>query len=181
MALEYWLKGDIPPGPIKTTIVDITRAVDILKRYKDLSIILIGSNINNIEKLINANILEKIIELSKTLNAPIATANPNIIQRLDNTGFTNYITEFPLDIVKTLSRKNHSYKLAILIGFIYSYAWLLLNHIKHYKPNINTLSLDPYPHPNATWTLPLLPIQIWFKNLSQIIEILKSSTIQINV
>lgn len=176
MAFEYWLRGDVPPGPIRATVItDTKRIADILRQFKESSLILIGTNIRNIEKLINDNAIEKIVELSKIINAPIVSSDAEVIQRLSNTRFTNYSVEFPLEVIRKLARKNHNYKLIVLVGLRYTYAWLLLNHLKHYRSDLNTLSLDPYVQPNATWTLPSLPLQIWFKNLVQIIEILKSS------
>jgi len=36
MALEYWLYGDIPPGPIKASVItDVKSVVDIVKKFKE--------------------------------------------------------------------------------------------------------------------------------------------------
>ncbi|MEM4795501.1 MAG: carbon monoxide dehydrogenase beta subunit family protein [Ignisphaera sp.] len=177
MALEYWLKGDIPPGPIRATVLtDIGKVVDIIKRSRHSAVMFIGSNIRTIEKILNADIIKIITEISKITGIPIITSDALVVRRLDEAGFTNYKIAFPLELVQKLSRREFNYQLVVLIGTRYTYGWLLLNHLKHYRADIQTLSIDPYAQPNATWTLPSLPLQLWFKNLLQMIEILKSST-----
>lgn len=177
MALEYWLKGDIPPGPIKATIVtDFNRVVEIIKKFKNYAVMLVGANIRTFEKTLGVGVVEILSEIAKTIGAPIITSDAATIHKLDELGFTNYKVMFPLEVIQKLSKGDSHYKLTLLVGFRYSYGWLLLNHLKHYRPDIQTLSIDPYAQPNATWTMPSLPLQLWFKNLSQIVEILKSST-----
>lgn len=174
MAFDYWLKGDIPPGPVKAILItDVAKAVDIIKKFKNLSIILLGSYVENIEKTLGVNIIEKIVEIAKIINAPITTSSSETVRRFDEIMFTNYKIMFPLELIQNLSRDS-IYKLVIVAGFRYSYGWLLLNHLKHYRPDLNTFSIDPYAQPNASWTMPSLPLSLWFKNLTQIVEILKS-------
>uniref|UniRef100_A0A7C2ZM88 CO dehydrogenase/acetyl-CoA synthase complex subunit epsilon n=1 Tax=Ignisphaera aggregans TaxID=334771 RepID=A0A7C2ZM88_9CREN len=174
MALEYWLRGDIPPGPIKAIVLtDINRVAEILKKHSGATAILLGPSILDIEKLYNEDVIGKFVEIARILNAPIITSVSGVIQKLDSMKFAEHRIEFPLELFRKLSRGVYSYKLLAVTGLRYAYEWLLLNHLKHYNPSINTISLDPYAQPNATWTMPSLPPQIWLKNLAQLIEILK--------
>jgi CO dehydrogenase/acetyl-CoA synthase epsilon subunit len=177
MGLEYWLKGDIPPGPIKATVItDISRVAEIIKKNIGQIAIFIGSAIKDVEDTVG-DVVSRIAELSIAINAPIITSDSNIVKKLTDIGFKNYIILFPLEMVRKISRGElKQYRLLIFIGHRYAYQWLLLNHIKHYRPDIQTLSLDPYPQPNATWTLPPLPLNIWYKNFVQLIELVKAST-----
>ncbi|MEM0026926.1 MAG: carbon monoxide dehydrogenase beta subunit family protein [Ignisphaera sp.] len=174
MALEYWLKGDIPPGPIKATLVmDPSKAVEIIRKFVGQQVILIGSNIEEIEKAVG-DVITHVIEMAKALKSPIITSSSYVVKKLDDNGFREYKILPPLEAIQKISKGLIPCRLAIFIGFRYAYGWLLLNSIKHYKPEIQTLSLDPYAQPNATWTLPSLPLTIWYKNLNQLIENIKS-------
>ncbi len=175
MALEYWLHGDIPPGPIKATVLtDVKKIAEILIRFKGSIAMLLGSQLNLIEELIGEKVVEKFIEVAEIINGDIMASDSKTVQRLDALGYKRYRIMFPMETMQSLLYNNSKYRLIVLAGFRYSYAWLLLNYLKHYIPNLNTLSLDPYAQPNATWTIPSLPLQIWFKNLVQLIDILKT-------
>lgn len=174
MALEYWLRGDIPPGPVKAIVLtDVNRVVEILRKFEGSSVIILGPGLKDIEKTLGIDVVTKFIELSKAINAPILTSVSDIVKKFNEVGFKNYFVEFPLEMVRKLSRGSKDYRLVIMVGLRYAYAWLLLNHLKHYRPEMQTLSLDPYAQPNATWTLPSLPLQIWLRNIQQIIDALK--------
>lgn len=177
MSIEYWLKGDIPSGPIKTTVIaNMKQLANIIKQHKRI-VVIVGSELSKLENLIGEDILDKLISLSLNLNAKIIVSDGNIVRRLDEKKFRNYEIMFPLEITQKLSLEKPEYELAIFIGFHYYYEWLLLNHLKHnaYR-NLNTLSIDPYAQPNSTWTMPSLPLAIWYKNICQLEEELKIKT-----
>lgn len=176
MAIEYWLKGDIPPGPIKAAVItDISRIAEIIKKNIGREAILAGPMIKDVENIVG-DVVGHLIELSTAVKAPIITSDSILVKRFVEKEFNNYVVMFPLEVIRKISRNelNH-YKLLILIGLRYAYGWLILNHLKHYKPEVQTLSLDPYPQPNATWTLPSLPLSLWHKNFVQLVEIIKLS------
>ncbi|MDK6028775.1 carbon monoxide dehydrogenase beta subunit family protein [Ignisphaera sp. 4213-co] len=175
MALEYWLKGDIPPGPVKATVVtDVNRVVEIIRKYLGQEAILVGANIKEIEAAGNINVIDHIIEMAKALNAPVIVSSSDVVKRIDEKGFKGYKILFPLEAIQKISKGLVPCKLAIFIGFRYAYEWLLLNYLKHYRPDVQSLSLDPYAQPNATWTLPSLPLVVWYKNFTHIVESLKT-------
>ncbi|MCS7110817.1 MAG: hypothetical protein N3D82_04665 [Ignisphaera sp.] len=175
MALEYWLRGDIPTGPIKAAVLtDVRKIAETLVRFKGSTVLLLGSQLSLIEEIVGDKVVERLIKIVEIIDGDAIVSDSKIVQRIDAVGYRRYKILFPLEAVRSLSYNNQKYKLALLAGFKYSYAWLLLNHIKHYNPSLYTLSLDPYPQPNATWTLPPLPLQIWFKNLMQLIDTLKT-------
>ena len=177
MSVEYWLKGDIPPGPIKATVIaNMKQLAHIIKQHKKV-VLIIGSELSRLEKLVGEDILNRIINLSLILNADVIVSDGNLVRRLDEKGFKNYEILFPMEIIQKLSLDKPKYDLAIFIGFHYYYEWLLLNHLKHnaYK-DLNTMSIDPYAQPNSTWTMPSLPLTIWYRNLCQLEEELKVKT-----
>jgi CO dehydrogenase/acetyl-CoA synthase complex epsilon subunit len=174
MSIEYWLKGDIPPGPIKATVIpDIKKLANIIKQHKK-PLIMIGPEIHKLSELIGGDILGILINISNNIKAEMIISDSKTVKELDSRGVKNYVIAFPLEVIQKISSNNSNHDLAIFIGFHYYYCWLLLNYLKHYAyKNLNTMSIDPYPQPNATWTLPLLPLSIWYKNLCQLEEELK--------
>ncbi|MEM1645807.1 MAG: carbon monoxide dehydrogenase beta subunit family protein [Ignisphaera sp.] len=175
MATEYWLRGDIPPGPIKATVItDITRIADIMKKYKGSILVIVGPGVKDLEVIVGGDLLEYVIEITKSIEAHIATSDSDIIKRLDEKGFKNYRILSPLEVTRYIVRDQIRYKFIVFIGLRYAYEWLLLNTLKHYKPEIQTLSLDPFAQPNAVWTLPSVPLPIWHKNIAQLAQLLRT-------
>jgi CO dehydrogenase/acetyl-CoA synthase epsilon subunit len=171
MALEYWLYGDIPPGPIKASVItDIKSVVDILKRYKG-KLLAIGSQIVRLCELTSQDLIDRVVSIALNSNTSISTSSPAVIKTLDLKGVKNYEVAFPLELMQRVSRKGM--ELVMFLGYPYYYEWLFLNYLKHYAPNTKTLSLEPYAQPNATWTLTSLPLPLWYKNICSLEELLK--------
>ncbi|MCC6034114.1 MAG: hypothetical protein LM567_01240 [Desulfurococcaceae archaeon] len=173
MALEYWLYGDIPPGPIKAYVItDIRHVPDIIKKYKT-KLLAIGSNIVKLCELTSLDLVDKLISIAESSNALISTSSPIVVKALDKRGVKNYEIAFPLEVAQRILKRN--VELVMFVGYPYAYEWLLLNYLKHYVPNTKTLSLEPYSQPNATWTFTSLPLSLWYKNIYNLEELLKKS------
>ena len=171
MALEYWLYGDIPPGPLKATVItDIKTVPDIIKKYKN-KLLAVGSQITRLSELTSPDLIDRVISIALSSNALISTSSPAVVRALDAKGVKNYVIEYPLELAQRVLKRG--IELVMLIGYPYTYGWLLLNYIKHYAPNTKTLSLEPYAQPNSTWTLTSLPLSLWYKNMCNLEELLK--------
>jgi CO dehydrogenase/acetyl-CoA synthase epsilon subunit len=171
MALEYWLYGDIPPGPIKASVLtDIKTLPDIFKRFKN-RLFAIGSQITKLSELTSPDLIDRVVSIALSLGAWISTSSPTIVKALDVRGVKSYDITFPLELAQKISKR--SAELVILIGYPYAYEWLILNYLKHYTPNVKTLTLEPYAQPNATWTLASPPLSVWYKNMCSLEEMLK--------
>jgi CO dehydrogenase/acetyl-CoA synthase epsilon subunit len=174
MALEYWLFGDIPPGPVKAYVItDIKHIPEIIKKYRT-KLFAIGSDIAKLCELTSFDLVDKLISIAESSNASISTSSPIVVKALDRKGVKNYEITFPLELVQRVSKR--SIELVVLVGYPYAYEWLLLNYLKHYAINTKTLSLEPYSQPNATWTLTSLPLSLWYRNICYLEELLKKST-----
>jgi CO dehydrogenase/acetyl-CoA synthase epsilon subunit len=171
VALEYWLYGDIPPGPIKASVItDIKTALDVINRFRN-RLMAIGSQISRLKDLTSQDLIEKILSIAQGLNAFIATSSTEVVKILNTKDVKSYEIVFPLELAKKVARSN--FDIIMFIGYPYAYEWLILNYIKNYMPNVKTLSLEPYAQPNATWTLTSLPLQIWYKNICSLESMLK--------
>jgi acetyl-CoA decarbonylase/synthase complex subunit epsilon len=48
--------------------------------------------------------------------------------------------------------------------------WTILSGLKHFAPNLKTITLDNVYHPHASWSFPNSSTKIWIENLKTIIE-----------
>jgi len=173
MALEYWLYGDIPPGPIKASVItDVKSVVDIVKKFRS-KLLTVGSQITKLSELTASDLIDKVVSIALNSNSLITTSSSTVVKVLDEKGIKDYEIVFPLELVQRVLRRG--IELVMFVGYQYTYEWLLLNYLKHYVPGIKTLSLEPYAQPNSTWTLASLPLTHWYKNICDLEELLKKS------
>jgi acetyl-CoA decarbonylase/synthase complex subunit epsilon len=48
--------------------------------------------------------------------------------------------------------------------------WTILSGIKHFAPNLKTMTLDCVYQPNASWSFPNSTIKDWVVNLKGIVD-----------
>jgi acetyl-CoA decarbonylase/synthase complex subunit epsilon len=61
------------------------------------------------------------------------------------------------------------YDLAIFAGLPYYMEWTILSGLKHFAPNLKTMTLDNTYQPNASWSFPNISVKDWLENLRDII------------
>ncbi len=178
MSVEPWQKAEIA-GPIKAVPIKDPKALaTIIKKYKK-PIIIVGHLISKVEGM---DLVEYIIDLAKTIDADVVVTN-TLIRKFHERGFKRATYMPALEIIDRLRdplwRGIHgdgNYDLAIFIGFQYYYEWLLLSSLKHFAyERLDTISLGPYFQPNAKWTVPTLPLNTWYKYLTDLKDSLTKS------
>ena len=170
MAIDYWSYGDVPPGPIKASILtDVKAVVDVINSFKNKAMV-IGPYIMRFAELTSKDLIDKVVSIALSANAKIVTNSAELVKYLDSKNIRSYEIAFPVEFVRDVPKKG--IELIMFIGHHYAYEWLILNHFKHFS-NAKTLSLEPYAQPNATWSLPSLPLQIWYRNICSIEEMLR--------
>jgi acetyl-CoA decarbonylase/synthase complex subunit epsilon len=50
--------------------------------------------------------------------------------------------------------EKEQYDLALFVGFPYYMEWTILSGLKHFAPNLKTITLDNYYQPHASWSFP---------------------------
>ena len=60
--------------------------------------------------------------------------------------------------------------LALFVGIQYYMESAILSGLKHFVPNLKTMTLDNVYHPHATWSFPNISEKAWIKNLKVLIE-----------
>ena len=60
--------------------------------------------------------------------------------------------------------------LAIFVALPYYMESLILSGLKHFAPNLKTMTLDNLFHPHASWSFPNAPAKTWTENLTVMIS-----------
>ncbi len=60
--------------------------------------------------------------------------------------------------------------MALLVGMPYYMEALILSGLKHFAPDLKTITLDNKYHPHATWSFPNISSKEWTENFTVMIE-----------
>jgi acetyl-CoA decarbonylase/synthase complex subunit epsilon len=62
------------------------------------------------------------------------------------------------------------YDLALFVGLPYYMEWTILSGLKHFAPNLKTMTMDNAYQPNASLSFPNISVKDWMKDLKVIIQ-----------
>jgi len=173
-AAEPWQTAEIP-GPKKAFVItkpDVAAAM--IKRAKR-PILIVGHKAAETE-LEDKKLIDYMIELAKKGNIPtIATAH--MVNEFLKKGYRPAGWMPAVDIGNRLADAGWkgldgagAYDLALFVGLPYYMEWTILSGLKHFAPNLKTITLDNVYHPNASWSFPNISVKEWIENLEVIIE-----------
>jgi acetyl-CoA decarbonylase/synthase complex subunit epsilon len=170
---EPWQTAEIP-GPKRALVISNPKIVSALVKRSKKPILIVGHKAAEM-KISEKPLIEYIIRFSESANLLVVSA-PTIQRKFIERGF-NKIVGMPLvDVANRLTdpdwmgfNNDGSYDLALFIGFEYYVGWLILSGLKHFSPNLKTVSLDIYYQPHASWSFPNMSQDEWEKNLNLIV------------
>ena len=175
MALnESWQTAEIP-GPKKASLIIKPHIADAIIHRAKHPIMIVGHGIveYDVEGL---KLIDYLIELATKAHIPVvvtASTNREFLGR----GYTPAALMPAVDIGNRLTDPKwkgfdgkDSYDLAIFVGLPYYMEWTILSGLKHFAPNLKTMTLDCVYHPNASWSFPNSTIKDWVVNLKGIVD-----------
>jgi len=146
----------------------------MIKRAKR-SILIVGHKAAEIE-LEDKKLIDYMIELAKKANIPVV-ATAHAISEFLKRGYQPAGWMPAVDIGNRLTDPewkgldgNGPYDLALFVGLPYYMEWTILSGLKHFAPNLKTMTLDNVYQPNASWSFPNISAKDWLENLKVIIE-----------
>ncbi len=173
MKLEPYQKAEIP-GPSKAFAISNAKLLlaKIKKAKKPLMII----GHKSLELEINGKLLiDYLVEIAKKYRIPVITSTPTYLE-IKRRG---YETVYPMNLIEAASMVKDpswtgfdgkgNYDLVFIAGFPYYYEWLTLSGLKHFS-SIETISLDPYYQPHASWSFPTMKKEEWAKIINELLE-----------
>jgi acetyl-CoA decarbonylase/synthase complex subunit epsilon len=174
VAAEPWQTAEIP-GPKKAMVITKPEvAAAIIKKAKR-PILIVGHKAAEIE-LEDKKLIDYTIELAKRVKIPIV-ATAHIVNEFLKREYRPAGWMPAVDIGNRLIDSewggldgNGPYDLALFAGLPYHMEWNILSGLKHFAPNLKTITLDNVYHPNASWSFSNISIKDWIENLKVIIE-----------
>ncbi len=171
--VEPWQIAEIP-GPKKATVIAKPEVIDAMIKRSKRPVLIVGHLAAEV-RLGEKTMIDYLIDLGKTRNIPvIATGHTNLA--LLNRGYTQAAILPAVEAGQRLTDPEWKgldgkgpYDLAIFAGLPYYMGWTILSGLKHFAPQVRTLSLDNGYQPHATFSFANISTEEWRKNLIAII------------
>jgi acetyl-CoA decarbonylase/synthase complex subunit epsilon len=171
---EPWQTAEVP-GPTKALVIPKPEVAAAMIDRSKRPILIVGHKAAEIE-LENRKLVDYMIELAKKANIPVV-ATAHLVSEFLNRGYKPASWMPAVDIGNRLADPEWcgldgggQYDLALFVGLPYYMEWTILSGLKHFAPNLKTITLDNVYHPHASWSFPNSSTKIWIENLKTIIE-----------
>ena len=171
---ESWQRAEIA-GPKKALLILKPLVVTALVRRSKRPILIVGHHVLE-DYSEETRAVDYAIHISRTAKIPfVATAHTT--KELLRREFEPAAFMLAVDIANRLGDSawkgvdgKGSYDLALFMGLPYYMGFVILAGLKHFSPNLKTISLDRFYTPNATRSFPNLKVQDWKENMEVIIK-----------
>ncbi len=172
MSCEPWQCAEVAATKKAHVITKPEVAAAMIKKAAR-PILVVGSNAT--ERTLKGKLLiEYLIDFARVSKAPVV-ATAHIVGEFLKRGYEPAEFMSAMDIGNRLvdpewqgiNDKGHP-DLALFIGMPYYMESLILSGLKHFAPDLRTLTLDNLYHPHASWSFPNISIQDWAQNLETI-------------
>jgi acetyl-CoA decarbonylase/synthase complex subunit epsilon len=171
---DAWQTAEIA-GPKKASLIIKPDIADAMIRRAKRPIMIVGHGIIEYE-VDGKPMIECLIALARKAAIPVvvsASTNREFLSREFEPAAVMSAVEISSRLVdpewKGLDGKE-PYDLAIFVGLPYSMEWTILSGLKHFAPNVKTMTFDCVYQPNASWSFPNSTIKDWAANLKGIVE-----------
>jgi acetyl-CoA decarbonylase/synthase complex subunit epsilon len=169
MSCEPWQFAEIAATKKANPIQKPEIAVAIIKKAAR-PILVVGSNV--IDHFMEGKpAIDFIIDLAKASKVPVV-ATAHMVGEFLKRGYEPADFMSSMDIGNRLvdpewqgiDDKGHP-DMALFVGLPYYMEALILSGLKHFAPNLKTVTLDNMYHPHASWSFPNASMKEWVNNL----------------
>jgi acetyl-CoA decarbonylase/synthase complex subunit epsilon len=169
MACEPWQCAEIAATKKANQITKPEVAVAMIKRAAR-PILVVGSNATE-RSMEDKQLIEYLIDFAKASKVPVV-ATAHMVSEFLKRGYEPADFMSAMDIGNRLvdpewqgiDGKGHP-DLAVFVGLPYYMESLILAGLKHFAPNLKTMTLDNVYHPHASWSFPNAGVKDWAENL----------------
>ena len=169
MSCEPWQCAEVAATKKANPITKPEVAVALIKRAAR-PILVVGSNATE-RSMEGKQLIDFLIDFAKASKVPVV-ATAHMIAEFLKRGFEPAGFMSAMDIgnrlVDTdwqgLDGKGHP-DLAIFVALPYYMEGLILSGLKHFAPNLKTMTIDNLYHPHASWSYPNGSLDDWANNL----------------
>lgn len=171
--IEPWQIAEIS-GPKKAAVISKPEVIDAMIKRSKHPIMVVGHLAAKI--VINdKKMIDYLIGLGKARNIPIIATGSTNRELLDK-GYTQATIMPAVDVGQRLSDRawkgldgKGPYDLAIFAGLPYYMEWTILSNLKHFAPQMKTITLDTVYQPNASFSFSNISTKEWVESLNAII------------
>jgi acetyl-CoA decarbonylase/synthase complex subunit epsilon len=174
VVIEPWQIAEVP-GPKKAVVISRPEVVDAMIKRSKRPVMVVGHLAAEIT-LKDKKLIDYLIDLGNTRNIPIiATGNTNL--ELVKRGYREATIMTAVDAGQRLADREWKgldgkgpHDLAIFAGLPYYMEWTILSGLKHFAPQLKTVSLDNVYQPHASFSFASVPSGEWIKGLAAVIR-----------
>jgi len=170
---EPWQAAEIP-GPAKALVITKPEVVVAMVRRARRPILIVGHEAAETD-LGGERAVDHLIRVARAGKIPVV-ATAHILGEFLKRRFRPAASMSAVDIANRLRDPGWKgldgkgpYDLALIAGVPYPMGWVILSGLKHFS-GLRTVSMDPYYHPQASWSLPNLSREEWEKHLKTVGE-----------
>ena len=169
MSCEPWQCAEIAATKKANVIQKPEIAVAMMKRAQH-PILIVGSNVTE-RWMEGKQAIEYIIEFANASKIPVV-ATAHMVGEFVKRGYTPAAYWNAMEISQRvcdptwmgLDGKGHP-DLVIYVGMPYYMEALILSGLKHFAPDLKTMTLDNMYHVHASWSFPNASLEEWAANL----------------
>ncbi|UCH31900.1 MAG: CO dehydrogenase/acetyl-CoA synthase complex subunit epsilon [Candidatus Bathyarchaeota archaeon] len=174
---EPWQKAEIA-GPKKALLIMKPEVVVAMAKKANRPILVVGHQA--VEDYSNdVKMIDYAIRISNAAGIPMVVT-AHIANECLKRGFSPAGSMSAMEIGNRLNDPQWrgldgggTYDLAMFMGLPYYMQFVILSGLKHFSPNLKTISLDRFYNPHATWSFPNISVKDWNENFEIIIDKLK--------
>jgi acetyl-CoA decarbonylase/synthase complex subunit epsilon len=171
--VEPWQIAELP-GPKKAMVIARPDVADAMIKRSKRPVLIVG-HLAAETPLGDRMLIDYLIDLGKAKGVPIiATGHTNFA--LVKRGYTEATIMTAVDAGKRLTDPGWigldgkgPHDLALFAGLPYYMEWAILSGLKHFAPQLRTVTLDNMYQPHASFSFANIPAGEWQKNLDAII------------
>jgi acetyl-CoA decarbonylase/synthase complex subunit epsilon len=169
MSCEPWQCAEVAATKKANPITKPEVAVALIKRATR-PILVVGSNATE-RSIEGKQLIEYLIDFAKASKVPVV-ATAHMVGEFLKRGYEPAGFMSAMDIGNRLVDPNwqglddegHP-DLAIFVGLPYYMEGLILSGLKHFNPDLKTMTIDNLYHPHASWSYPNATLEDWAVNL----------------
>ena len=174
MSCEPWQCAEIAATKKANPINKPDVAVALIKRAVH-PILVVGSNVTE-RSLEGKLLIDYIIDFARASNVKVV-ATAHMVAEFLKRGYEPADFMSVMDIGNRLvdptwqglDDEGHP-DLAIFVALPYYMEALILSGLKHFAPDLKTMTLDNLFHSHASWSFPNAPVKTWAENLTVMIS-----------
>ena len=170
---EPWQKAEIA-GPEKALLIMKPEVVVAMVKRAERALLVVGHQAVT-DYSDEVRMIDYAVQLGKTGLPIVATGH--MVREFVNRDFPSVSHMSAMDIANRLKDPEWQgldgegpYDVVLFMGLPYYMEFVILSGLKHFAPDIKTISVDRYYNPHATWSFPNLSIEDWDKNLEVIVN-----------